>query len=112
MFRSVVALCALNVPFLYAREIVFPPTSGYVPQYGPQQQLGAHNGFAGAADDDVFPSMFSGLLTFDNLPYVHCLRGGEEAELSDDEKFDIAVIGAPFDTVCKFFLRTVVSKSC
>jgi agmatinase len=102
MLRLVVALSALNCRFLHAREITFPPVSGYVPQYGPQQQMGASNGFRGTADDDVFPGMFSGLMTFANLPYVHCLRGGEEAELSDDERFDIAVIGAPFDTVCIF----------
>jgi len=42
---------------------------------------------------------FFGLTTFANLPYVHCLApDGEEVE-----KFDIAVLGAPFDTVSASF---------
>jgi hypothetical protein len=42
---------------------------------------------------------FAGLNTYANLPYVHCLaRGSEEVE-----KFDIAILGAPFDTVSNAF---------
>ncbi|MCJ1366271.1 hypothetical protein MMC16_005399 [Acarospora aff. strigata] len=36
-------------------------------------------------------SVFSGISTFGRLPYFPCLA-------SDDEKYDIAFIGAPFDT--------------
>ncbi|ETI20830.1 agmatinase [Cladophialophora carrionii CBS 160.54] len=36
-------------------------------------------------------SVFSGISTFGRLPYFPCLS-------SDDEKYDIAFIGAPFDT--------------
>lgn len=44
-------------------------------------------------------SAFMGLMTYANIPYVHCLAdeaGGEEYK---GEKYDIAVLGAPFDTV-------------
>jgi agmatinase len=69
-----------------AREIVFPPTSGYSTD---QVILGGYN------NPDISQSKFAGLATYANLPYVHCLAaGGEEVE-----KFDIAVLGAPFDTV-------------
>lgn len=48
-------------------------------------------------DDDidiVTGSQFHGLKTFANLPYVNALSD-EEAR---DSKYDIAVVGAPFDT--------------
>ncbi|KAH3966112.1 hypothetical protein HBI70_095130 [Parastagonospora nodorum] len=68
-----------------AREIVFPPTSGYTTD---QVVLSGYN------DPDISQAKFAGLNTYANLPYVHCLAGeGEEVE-----KFDIAVLGAPFDT--------------
>ena len=37
---------------------------------------------------------FTGLSTFANLPYVHCL-----SQDPNIENYDIAVLGAPFDTV-------------
>lgn len=36
---------------------------------------------------------FAGLSTFSNLPYVHCISTDE-----DIESYDIAFLGAPFDT--------------
>jgi agmatinase len=69
-----------------ARDIVFPPVSGYTTD---QAILGGYN------DIDISQARFAGLTTYANLPYVHCLApGGEEVE-----KFDIAILGAPFDTV-------------
>ncbi|KAF1919945.1 arginase family protein [Ampelomyces quisqualis] len=69
-----------------AREVVFPPTSGYATD--DQIILGGYN------DPDISHAKFGGLNTFANLPYVHCLaKEGEEVE-----KFDIAILGAPFDT--------------
>lgn len=41
---------------------------------------------------DITGAKFAGLTTFANLPYVHCL------DESGSEKYDIAVLGAPFDT--------------
>ena len=46
-------------------------------------------------------SAFMGLMTYANIPYVHCLAdeaGGEEYK---GERYDIAVLGAPFDTVSR-----------
>lgn len=65
------------------REIVFPPLSG---QASDQRILG--NDFGQA---DLFK--YAGLQTFANLPWVHCLSTEE-----DIEKYDIAFLGAPFDT--------------
>jgi hypothetical protein len=68
-----------------AREITFQPVSGFA-----NQQLLSHGG-----EVDVTRSAFAGLTTYANLPYVHCLaREGEKVD-----KFDIAILGAPFDTV-------------
>jgi agmatinase len=75
------------LPLVGAREIVFPPASGYSTD---QAVLGA-----GYNDPDISQARFAGMSTYANLPYVHCLAGeGEEVE-----RFDIAVLGAPFDTV-------------
>lgn len=42
------------------------------------------------------PYAFAGLTTFGNLPYVYCLADTRNEAV---EKFDIAILGAPFDTV-------------
>jgi hypothetical protein len=77
----------LAASLAYAREISFPPVSGYTTS--DQLVLG------GNYDLDISQARFAGLTTYANLPYVHCLaRDGEEVE-----KYDIAVLGAPFDTV-------------
>jgi len=55
--------------------------------------------------DDVIDvttdSEFFGLTTFANLPYVNCLKPDESGE-----RYDIAILGAPFDTVSKNFVGT------
>ena len=69
------------------REITFPPVSGFSQQ--PIFEQGGIDISAGSA--------FAGLTTYANLHYVHCLAGkGEEVE-----KYDIAILGAPFDTVSR-----------
>jgi agmatinase len=65
------------------RQIVFPPSIGIDSVLSTTPGLGLSRPFAG-------------LMTFANLPYVHCLA---DAENEDVEKFDIAFLGAPFDTV-------------
>lgn len=45
---------------------------------------------------DVSGGKFRGLNTYANLPYVHCLSAGKGNEV---EEYDIAILGAPFDTV-------------
>jgi hypothetical protein len=68
-----------------AREIVFPSTIGISDQI-----LLNSNGV-----DVMTGSAFAGLTTYANLPYVHCLAG----EVEEVERYDIAILGAPFDTV-------------
>ncbi|KAH9903730.1 arginase [Xylariomycetidae sp. FL2044] len=49
-------------------------------------------------DDDVdiiTGSQFNGLSTYANLPYVNCMSSPEGEE---GERYDIAILGAPFDT--------------
>lgn len=53
---------------------------------------GASPDFGGFARPTNFD--FLGLTTFANIPYVSCLSDGSV------EKYDIAILGAPFDTVC------------
>ena len=43
-------------------------------------------------------SEFFGLGTFANLPYVNCLS----TENSNGGRYDIAILGAPFDTVSSY----------
>jgi hypothetical protein len=44
--------------------------------------------------DVTTDSEFFGLTTFANLPYVNCLKPDES-----QGRYDIAILGAPFDTV-------------
>jgi agmatinase len=46
--------------------------------------------------DIISGSQFNGLRTYANIPYVNCLVDSE----AESRKYDIAIIGAPFDTVC------------
>ena len=78
---AIVYFCSL----IAARDITFPPVSGFA-----QQAI-----FGQGEIDITTGSAFAGLTTYANLPYVHCLaREGVEIE-----KYDIAILGAPFDTV-------------
>jgi agmatinase len=68
-----------------AREITFPPVAAV------QAPLGVAEGNPA---DDLSAFLYSGLTTYANLPYAHCLADRDE----DVEKYDIAILGAPFDT--------------
>lgn len=68
-----------------AREISFPSVSGFT----------SDQAVMGAITPDIHQGKFGGLTTYANLPYVHCLASNGK----DIEKFDIAILGAPFDTV-------------
>jgi agmatinase len=87
MSKMIFAPFLLLPAFALAREIVFPASS----RYATNEQIV----FGEYSDPDVSQSKFGGLSTYANLPYVHCLA----AEGEDVEKFDIAILGAPFDTV-------------
>lgn len=63
----------------------------------PQAQLPLNQGFNGNADVDVAGAdTVAGLSTFANLPFVDCFSD----EAARGQKYDIAVFGAPHDTVC------------
>ncbi len=72
-----------------ARDIVFPPL---IPQHPLLNTLDDPR----SAWTDV-PGAVAGLTTFANIPHVFCLADVENKAV---EKFDIAFLGAPFDTVC------------
>jgi hypothetical protein len=46
-------------------------------------------------------SQFSGLSTYANLPYVNCFVDAEAEKVP----YDIAILGAPFDTVSTFLFQ-------
>ncbi len=75
-----------------AREITFPPHEAVDAYSGLPLQAPFHDEMAGL--DLSTGSAFSGLMTFANLPHVHCLSADKEVG-----KYDIAFLGAPFDTV-------------
>ena len=77
---------ALCITVVAAREIVFPPV------LNTQQLFGTYNS---PFDQDISTPLFNGLSTYAGLPYVHCLAPAEH----EVEKYDIAILGAPFDTV-------------
>lgn len=85
-FKSLLSIAPFFASGLTAREITFPPVSGYSAQQVIPQ---------GLFDADITQAKFAGLMTYANLPYVHCLA----PEGHDVEPFDIAILGAPFDTV-------------
>ncbi|KAI3340613.1 arginase [Ustulina deusta] len=71
-----------------ARDWQFPHASG---SSTAQTPLGA------LTDDDVdilYGSQFSGLNTYAKIPYVNCFSD----EAADGAKYDVAILGAPFDT--------------
>jgi agmatinase len=86
-------LLALGFPAGRAWE--FPPVA-----VGPAGKLEGQHRLSVTGDDDVnivTGSRFHGLKTFANLPYVFCF-----AEQEETAKYDIAILGAPFDTVRLF----------
>lgn len=75
------------VVLIHARDITFPP----MPYLNSQQQQPL-------SQDDVDITTggdFCGLTTFANVPYRNCYHDSSEIGYI----YDIAIIGAPFDTV-------------
>jgi hypothetical protein len=68
---------------------------------GPEQAFMGHENFNEVASTDAF----FGLGTFANLPYVNCLSPNTEGG-----RYDIAVLGAPFDTVSSLPFYFLLSK--
>ena len=71
-----------------AREVVFPPVAAVHPSG--QLPMGHHD-----TVDITSGSQFSGLTTFARIPYINCFLDEE----SSKQPYDIAILGAPFDTV-------------
>lgn len=71
---------------LHAREITFPKASGYQNPLGVMPLDEIDNG-------NFRLAKFHGMTTYADLPYVHCLSNE-----SSVEEYDIAIMGAPFDT--------------
>ena len=83
----------LSLSFAVAREIVFPRPVPFVNDHEAQQPLYTFSD--GLEDIDITGrDQFPGLTTFGHLPYVQCF-----IEDGDTPKYDIAYMGAPFDTV-------------
>ncbi|KPI41943.1 putative agmatinase 1 [Cyphellophora attinorum] len=74
-------LCLALAGACLARELIFPDSLQIRPD---DQVVLASEGFEG-------DQKFAGLTTFANLPWQHCLS-------TSDEQYDIAFLGAPFDT--------------
>ena len=47
-------------------------------------------------EDNEFATAYAGITTFAHLPFINCLHPTYPDE--EKQKFDIAIIGAPFDT--------------
>lgn len=90
-------LLALGLPLslrALARKITFPPVAALNPQgFRGQHALGVNDEGVDVSTD----SKFAGLMTYANLPYVHCLADNKEGE--EVERFDVGILGAGFDTV-------------
>jgi len=90
MFASLLCISTAASTFFMtvsAHEIVFPKVVG-----ADLYQSTLVSNLDGI--DIVSGSHFSGLTTFANLPYATCFADGPASE-----KYDIALLGAPFDTV-------------
>lgn len=85
-FLLVIAL----VSPLEARDIVFPRLGSWQHAYAYQSPL------SNSEPDLLGDTAFNGLTTFAHLPYVPCMA----SDYSGDG-YDIAFLGAPFDTVCR-----------
>lgn len=95
------------VGFGLTRDIVFPPVSGIshtVPGQRPLNLLLETNADDEDDDDDdidLTTDAMGGLTSFAHLPFVPCFAAARAGEVNDDDqkdKYDIAVLGAPFDT--------------
>lgn len=93
MLATKTLVFSLSLTLVSSRDIIFPTLPSY-PTSEQAQQL--FHGYG--VDDDLFSAFdvpFKGLTTFANLPYVHCLNRNDDTI----EKYDVAIMGAGFDTV-------------
>jgi agmatinase len=77
------------------RDIIFPPVAAIDRHYDHGDSL--QWPFIPTSDEDISldTDAMTGLTSFAHLPHVPCFAGLANEEM---EKFDIAILGAPFDT--------------
>jgi len=81
---------------LFVSDLVLPVASHRSGHVAAHELPDLHQKFIGDDFIDVTTdSEFFGLTTFANLPYVNCLKADE----NEEGRYDIAILGAPFDTV-------------
>ncbi len=73
----------------FPQKPVFPPGQNSIPNVNDNIDI-------------VTGSQFNGLATYANLPYLNCLSDSE----AEGKKYDIAILGAPFDTVSIYSILT------
>lgn len=78
------------------RDIVFPPVAGIAQAPG---QVPLRLDSETDEDVDLTTDAMGGLTSFAHLPYVPCFGPKTDEEV---DKYDIAVLGAPFDTATSF----------
>lgn len=86
MLFSTINILLCLCPIFSAREINFPPVAA-IPPHG--QSI-----LSNPPDVLLEINEYAGLSTYANLPYTHCFS----SEKDIDTKYDIAILGAPFDT--------------
>ena len=94
------AFLLLNNNLSLARDVTFPPVSGFRPH---QMTIGTTEHDDGV--DIITGSDFAGLTTFANLPYANCFTNQVM------EAYDVAFLGAPFDTVSLLRFTYLLDRS-
>jgi agmatinase len=83
----------LLVGAVRAREWEFPHAPSLPSAQNPLGRL------SGGSDIDIeYGSQFHGLTTYGNIPYINCFSD-KALEGTENNQYDIAILGAPFDTV-------------
>lgn len=81
----------------FGREIVFPPVAGIADRV--QSQAPFRLDIETDDDVDLSTDAMGGLTSFGHLPYVPCFSTKTDKDI---DKYDIAVLGAPFDTATSY----------
>lgn len=81
-----------------ARDIVFPPVFG-VDRLPAQIPIRPQSESESDDDVDLTTDATGGLTSFGHLPYVSCFSSQADEDVG---RYDIAVLGAPFDTATSY----------
>lgn len=84
------------IPLVLGREIVFAPIAAIDKNHDHYEALlRPHSSAIDDEDVSLDTDSMAGLTSFAHLPHVPCFSAVTDEEI---EKYDIAVLGAPFDT--------------